>query len=258
MISTEPVLYRVADGIAIVTINRPEAANTIDEAMSKAFADRLHQADDDPAVRVVVVTGTGSTIFCAGMDLRAFAAKPPGAQLDIDARFLDFARSGIRKPTIAAVNGAAVGGGFELVLACDMVIAAEHARFGSPEVKVGLLAGGGGTLLPRRLPLPVAYELGLTGDLISAQRALALGLVNAVVPGPEVMSNALELASRIAANAPLATMATKYAMRVAAEADAAAAWAATDEVTPTVGESADAREGALAFNEHRPPQWQGR
>jgi enoyl-CoA hydratase len=205
-----------------------------------------------------VLAAAGEKIFCAGMDLRAFSEVKEGEHLAIDQRFIDFQRIGVRKPTVAAVNGAAVGGGFELMLGCDMAVVAEHARFGVPEVKVGLVPGGGGTLLPRRIPPAIAFELALTGELFTSARAMSLGLVNAVVPGPEVLTTAVDLARRIAANAPLAAMAIKQALRAAADGTAADGWAKVDEVNPGVAASEDAKEGARAFTEKRPPNWKGR
>lgn len=254
----DTVLYSVSDGVAIITLNRPHAANTIDSSLATAFGDCFDAADADPAVRAIVLTAAGEKIFCAGMDLRAFSEVKEGEHLAIDQRFIDFARVGVRKPTVAAVNGAAVGGGFELMLGCDMAIVAEHARFGVPEVKVGLVPGGGGTLLPRRIPPAIAFELGLTGELFTAARALSLGLVNAVVPGHGVLAAAVDLARRVAANAPLAAMAIKQAMRAAADGSAADGWAKVDEVNGTVAASEDAKEGARAFTEKRAPIWNGR
>ncbi|HVV31226.1 MAG TPA: enoyl-CoA hydratase-related protein [Mycobacteriales bacterium] len=254
----ETVRYEVVDGIAVVTLNRPHAANSIDPSLARGFGESMKRADDDPTVRVIVLTAAGEKIFCAGMDLRAFAETKEGEDLDIDQRFIDFARVGTHKPLIAAVNGAAVGGGFELMLGCDMAIAADHARFGVPEVKVGLVPGGGGTLLTRVIPPAIGYELALTGELMPASRALELGLLNAVVPGPDVLPTAMTLARKIAANAPLAVQAVKKAMRIAAESDAAAAWASVDAVAPPVAASEDALEGARAFTEHRAANWKGR
>lgn len=256
--AADTVRYRSADGVAVITINRPDHANSIDPALSVGLGESFERADEDPDVRAVVLTAAGEKIFCAGMDLRAFADLPAGEHFSVDARFVNFAREGRRKPVIAAVNGAAVGGGFELVLGCDMAVAAEHARFGLTEVKVGLVPGGGGTLLSRRVPPAIAYELTLTGDLLPAARARELGLVNAVVPGPQVLDAAVALAAKIAQNAPLAVRAVKASLRAAYEGDAAAGWRTVDELGPAVAASADAIEGARAFNERRAPRWTGR
>ena len=161
------------------------------------------------------------------------------------------------KPVIAAVNGAAVGGGFELALACDLVVAANTARFGLPEVKRGLIAGGGGTLLGTRLPLSLALEVALTGELIDAQRAASWGLVNRVVPAEELLDAALGLAQTIAANGPLAIRMTKELVRRAVLDDPKSGWATPEELTGIFA-SEDAQEGAMAFLEKRPANWKGR
>ena len=161
------------------------------------------------------------------------------------------------KPVIAAVNGAAVGGGFELVLACDLVVAAEHARFGLPEVKRGLLAGGGGTLLGTRLPLSLALEVALSGELVDAERAAGRGLVNRVVPAADLMEATLVLAGTIAANGPIALRTTKQLVRRAVLDDPKTGWGTPEELSAVFG-SDDAKEGAKAFLEKRPPNWTGR
>lgn len=245
------VLSDISDGIMTITLNRPEAGNSLNEAVGRALVDAFATAEADDAVRVVVVTGTGEKVFCAGLDLKAFAA---GADMMVIGAGLD-AIGKCPKPVIAAVNGAALAGGFEVALKADLIVAAEHARFGIPEVKRGLFAAGGGTRLPARIPLQVALELGLTGDPISAQRAHDLGVVNRVVPAAEVLSAARALAATIAANGPLALRATKELMwGEIGDGDATAhgQWAAK------VFASEDAREGAIAFAEKRAPDWKGR
>ena len=212
----------------------------------------------------MVLTGAGERVFCAGMDLTALAdfggtgpdhpapAPEPGA--DALAAFM---AGTFAKPVIAAVNGAAVGGGFELVMSCDLVVAADHARFGLPEVKRGLFAAGGGTLLATRVPLAHALELGLTGRLYSAQEADAAGLLNRVTTPATVLEVALELAAEVAANGPLAVALTKALMR-AAVSDGPEAGRATAEQATAIFRSADATEGATAFMEGRPPRFTGR
>jgi len=244
------VLSEISDGVMTITLNRPEAGNSLNEAVGRALVDAFAAAEADDAVRVVVITGTGEKVFCAGLDLKAFAA---GADMMVIGAGLD-AIGKCPKPVIAAVNGAALAGGFEVALKADLIVAAEHARFGIPEVKRGLFAAGGGTRLPARIPLQMALELGLTGDPISAQRAHDLGVVNRVVPAPEVLSAARALAATIAANGPLAVRATKELMwGEIGDGDAAAhgQWAAK------VFASEDAREGAIAFAEKRAPDWKG-
>jgi enoyl-CoA hydratase/carnithine racemase len=245
------VLSEISDGVMTITLNRPEAGNSLNEAVGRALVDAFAAAEANEAVRVVVITGTGEKVFCAGLDLKAFAA---GADMMVIGAGLD-AIGKCPKPVIAAVNGAALAGGFEVALKADLIVAAEHARFGIPEVKRGLFAAGGGTRLPARIPLQMALELGLTGDPIGAQRAYDLGVVNRVVPAAELLSAARALAATIAANGPLAVRATKELMwGEIGESDTAAhgQWAAR------VFASDDAREGAIAFAEKRAPAWKGR
>jgi enoyl-CoA hydratase len=237
------------DHTLVIRLNRPEAGNALDPDTGRGLLDAFTRAADAD-VRAVVVTGAGDRIFCAGMDLKAFAAGVDTAPIGQGIAAL---RS-CEKPVIAAVNGVALAGGFELMLHCDMAVVAEHARFGLPEVKRGLVAAGGGTRLPSRLPLSIALELGLTGDAIDAQRALALGLVNKVVPAADVLVEALALAGRITGNGPLAVRVTKQLMRHdygGGDEDVVRA-----TVAPVFA-SADAREGATAFAEKRPPVWTG-
>lgn len=245
------VLSELRDGALVLTINRPEAGNSLNPAVGQGFVDALSDAAENPEVRTVVVTGAGEKIFCAGMDLKAFTA---GEDMTVVGTGLALLAN-CPKPVIAAVNGTAVAGGYEVVMKADLVVAAEHAKFGIPEVKRGLVAAGGGTRLPTRIPLQVALEMGLTGDPISAVRALELGLINRVVPAGEVLHTALALAALINANGPLAVQATKRLMREEVGPDP------TDHVravTAPVFASDDAREGAVAFAEKRAPNWTGR
>ncbi len=245
------VISELRDGALILTINRPEAGNSLNPAVGKGFVDALCDAAENPEVRSVIVTGAGEKIFCAGMDLKAFAA---GEDMTVVGTGLALLAD-CPKPVIAAVNGTAVAGGYEVVMKADLVVAAEHAKFGIPEVKRGLVAAGGGTRLPTRIPLQVALEMGLTGEPISAARALELGLINRVVPAGEVLDAALALAALINANGPLAVQATKRLMREEVGPDTAEHVRA---VTAPVFASADAREGAVAFAEKRAPRWTGR
>ncbi len=235
---------RVGSGanIVLLTMNRPEVRNAMNPELRVALAGALKEADADPDVQVVILTGAGP-VFCAGMDLKAFAAGGDMSALTW------FNHEGINKPTIAALNGPALAGGFELALACDLMVAAESARVGIPEVKRGLFAAGGGTTLAQRIPMAVALELGLTGDLILARRAAELGLINAVVPDDQVRTASIELADRIAQNAPLALAMTKKLIREGR-------WGTAQEMRSVFG-SADAREGAIAFAEKRKPSWAG-
>lgn len=245
------VLVDIRDGVMILTLNRPEAANALNAAVGQGLVDGLTRANDDADIRTVIVTGAGEKIFCAGMDLKAFAA---GEDISAVGKGLAMLSS-CRKPVIAAVNGQALAGGFEVMFKCDLVVAADHAKFGIPEVKRGLVAAGGGTRLPRRIPLQVALEMGLTGEPIIAARALELGLVNRVVPAAEVMPTALQLAALISANGPLAVQATKQLMWEEIGADDQAH---IGQVVGPVFASEDAKEGATAFAQKRAPQWKGR
>lgn len=245
------VLTELRDGAMIITLNRPEAGNSLNPALGKLLVEAVNAAVSDPEVRSVIVTGAGEKIFCAGMDLKAFAS---GADMSDVGRALSILTS-CPKPVIAAVNGQALAGGFEVMMKCDLVVAADHARFGIPEVKRGLVAAGGGTRLPTRIPLQIALEMGLTGEPISAQRAHELGLVNRVVPAAEVVPAALALAAVINANGPLAVQATKKLMWEEMGPDTAAR---VGEVSGPVFVSEDAREGATAFAEKRAPSWKGR
>jgi len=241
--------------VEILTINRPEARNAINRATALALDAALDAAEADDDVWVVVLTGSGEKAFSAGMDLKAFAAGEvpftPHGFAGITMR--DFA-----KPLIAAANGAALAGGFEIMISCDLVVAADHARFGIPEASVGLVAGAGGLVrLPKRVPLTVALEMALTADMIDADRAYELGLVNRVVPGDQVLDAAVALAERIARNAPLAVRASKDLMRRVGDISEAEAWKLNDELFGRIGASADAREGAIAFAEKRAPNWRG-
>ena len=255
---TEPVLVRETRGhVLVLRMNRPEARNALSMALVSELGLAFEAAEADPAVRCVVLTGTGDRAFCAGMDLADFAA---GASVAVDPRgpaaFNRFMQGEIAVPVVGAANATAVAGGFELLLACDVVVASTAAKFGLPEVKRGLFPAGGGIFLGTRIPLAIALELTLTGDAIDASRALALGLVNEIVPADEVMNAAFAMAGRIARNGPLALQATKQMVR-SAVANPADARALQDDWQPKIFGSNDAREGATAFVEKRDPVWSG-
>ncbi|WP_425317574.1 enoyl-CoA hydratase-related protein [Pseudomonas nitroreducens] len=253
------VLSRQRKGsIEILTLNRPEQRNALTPELMAALSDALHEAAESAEVRVLVLTGAGDRAFCAGMDLKAFAAGADTRSAGSTAYFDAFLEGRFAKPVIAAVNATALAGGFELMLNCDLAVVSRDARFGLPEVKHGLFPAAGGVLLPARIPLAVALELGLTGDTIDAERALALGLANRVVEPQAVLGAALELAERIAANAPLGLSTTKRLMRACAEQGASTVRAQMQDAILRVFASEDAREGARAFAERRPPRWQGR
>jgi enoyl-CoA hydratase/carnithine racemase len=246
-------------GVAVVTLDRPQARNAIDAASARALAAHVRAIEDDPAIRVVVLTGAGEQAFCAGADLKELAAgSAPGERSTADGGFAGFVFARREKLWIAAVNGAAVAGGFELVLACDVAIASTAARFALPEVKRGLAATAGGVWrLPRAIPRGVALEMIATGDAIDAQEALRLGLVNRVVDPAQLMPEALGIARRVAANAPLAVRASLALARRAADADDATLRAEAAPNALAVLASDDAREGPRAFAERRAPLWTG-
>jgi enoyl-CoA hydratase len=239
----ELVLTERVGSVLVATMNRPEARNALNPELIQELSSVLKEADADPTVRAIVLTGAGP-VFCAGMDLKAFAR---GARFDGLTWFL---REGVATPVVAALNGSAVAGGFELALACDLVVAADNASLGIAEVKRGLFAAGGATTLADRIPLAVALEMGLTGELVTAARAREIGLVNRVVPADSVRAEALTLAERIAENGPLGVTMTKKLMRERR-------WAEPAEIE-SVFRSTDATEGARAFAERRTPTWTGR
>lgn len=257
--STEPVVVTERRGaVLVLRINRPEARNALSPAVLTGLGRGLAEAEQDPEIRCVVLTGTGDRAFCAGMDLRAFAQGEMSTDdmggFEVFARFTS---GDIDVPIVGAANATAVAGGFELLMGCDVVVASDQASFGLPEVKRGLFAAGGGMWLSTRIPLAIALELTLTGDPIDAHRAGALGLVNKVVPAGQVLDEALAMAARIAANGPLGLQATKRLVRLAAMAPDKVA-ALQTELQATVFSSEDAKEGATAFIEKRPPVWKGR
>ena len=260
--SAEELVQDQQGQILILRLNRPEARNALTPTLLRGIGAAAARAEADPDVRVVVLTATGDRAFCAGMDLRAFsrgeqmvgttvqdAADAAAYQRLIDGR--------LSVPVVGAANATAVGGGLELLLGCDVIVASEQAKFGFPEVKRGLFAAGGGTSIGTRIPLAVALELTLTGDLIDAARAYQLGLVNAVAAPDEVLAAGLALAGRIAANAPLGLAATKELVRLSIT-DSAEAAIQLGKWQSAVFTSDDAKEGAAAFVEKRAPQWTGR
>lgn len=241
--------------VLIVTIDRPRRRNAIDRETSLALAAALDRLDADDAVSVAILTGAGGH-FSAGMDLKAFAA---GERVELEGRGLaGLTERAPRKPLIAAVEGFALAGGFEIALACDLLVAADDAVFGLPEVRRGLIAGSGGLLrLPERLPRAIAMELALTGGHLAAADGLRWGLVNRLCAPGEALATARELARAIAGNAPLALAATKKIVGEGGRWPAAEVWARQNEVLEAVIASDDAREGARAFTEKRAPVWRG-
>lgn len=241
--------------IQVMTLDRPHTRNAIDLDLSQAVAEAVDSAERDPSVRALILTGAGGT-FCSGMDLKAFSR---GERPTIPGRGLcGITRRAPRLPLIVAVEGAAVGGGFELVLAADLVVAGQGARFSMPEVRRGLVATQGGALrLPRRLPPSVAAEMLLTGRSVTAREMLGHGLVNRVSPDGEALDAACQLAREVAAGAPLAVDAALAVLR-ALSAPSPEAWSKQDQRFAPVLSSADAREGALAFAQKRKTYWEGR
>ncbi|WP_062357724.1 crotonase/enoyl-CoA hydratase family protein [Herbidospora yilanensis] len=243
--------------VMVITFNRPEVRNAVDGALTRAVGEALDEAADDPAVRAVVVTGAGDRAFCAGADLKAVArGEFDGDGVKPHWGFAGCVTHPISKPVIAAVNGFALGGGTEIALWADLVVAADTAVFGLPEVRRGIIAGAGGAFrIVEQLPLKVAMEILLTGRHVPADEMHRLGLVNRVVPLDEVVSAAVELAESIAGNAPLAVQASKRIARGLSETES---WNRTSAETRAVMESADAKEGPRAFAEKRAPVWEGR
>jgi enoyl-CoA hydratase len=240
--NTEPeVLIEQRDRILVITINRPKAKNAVNAAVSRGLADAMDRLDGDAGLSVAILTGAGGS-FCAGMDLKAFAR---GEVPIVEGRGMGFTERPPVKPLIAAVEGFALAGGTELALATDLIVAATDSAFGIPEVKRGLVAGGGGLLrLPERIPYAIAMELALTGDNLSAQRAHELGLVNV-------------LAEKIAANGPLAVAATKRIIVESRGWSRDTMFAEQNTILMPVFTSNDAKEGAIAFAEKRPARWTG-
>lgn len=263
--ASEVVLTERIGGVCVLTINRPDARNAIDVAVTDALGIALQEADENPEVRAIVLTGAGDRSFCAGADLKALARGETLRATDPEHRRWGFAgvvSHPISTPLIAAVNGAALGGGTELVLACDIAVAAETATFGLPEVKRGIFAAAGGAFrIVESVPRKVAMELLLTGRSIDARTAREYGLINHVVDAGAARDAAVEIATEIAGNAPLAVQASKrLAARIADGeiGDEAASWRANSREIAAVFGSADAKEGPRAFAEKRTPQWQGR
>ncbi|WP_096289730.1 crotonase/enoyl-CoA hydratase family protein [Mycobacterium ahvazicum] len=257
------VLVERLGAVMVITINRPEARNAINAAVSIGVGDALEEAQHDPEVRAVVLTGAGNKSFCAGADLKAIARRENLYHPDhADWGFAGYVQHFIDKPTIAAVNGTALGGGTELALASDLVVAHEVAKFGLPEVKRGLIAAAGGVFrIVDQLPRKVAMELLLTGEPMTASDAWEWGLVNQVVKDGSVLDAALAMAARITVNAPLSVQASK---RIAAGVDEGVitgdqvGWERTVNEMRTLIRSEDAKEGPLAFAEKREPVWKAR
>ena len=270
MAASPPLLVEKRDGILILTLNRPEARNALSPELLVRLAAAWREFRDDPAQRVAILTGAGDEDFCAGGDLKLTMPLVTGARKPEDewderlladmTQFLDGILRGFElyKPVIVAVNGRALGGGTEITNACDLRVAAEHATFGTPEAKVGLLPGGGSlSRLPRQIPFAKAMEILMIGEPFSAQEALAMGFVNYVVPREALLPKALELAERLSENGPLAVRKIKEGILRTSGLPLDRALEIENEVSAAVMASKDAREGPRAFREKRKPRFTG-
>lgn len=264
-LGNDAVTVETRGNVMLVTINRPEARNAVNRFVHEGVGDALAAADQDPEIRCVIVTGAGDKSFCAGADLVALSRGESLAPDDKTKQAWGFAgivSHAISKPVIACVNGTALCGGLEITLACDLAVAVDSALFGLPEPKRGLFAAAGGVFrLPEQLPKKIAMEMILTGEPISAQRALELGLVNAVAPREGLLEAAFALADRIAVNAPLSVQASKRMAQGIVDGKVAreeSAWAQNRKETMVVFTSEDSREGPKAFAEKRTPVWKAR
>lgn len=254
--SEDVVLVDTANGVMTITLNRPKAKNAVNKALAEAVSAAIDELEANDELRVAIVTGADGT-FCSGMDLKAFVT---GELPIVEGRgFGGLTEYTASKPLIAAVEGYALAGGFELAISCDLVVAADDSKFGIPEVKRGLAAAAGGLAkLPKQIPPRIAMELALTGDFISAQRAYDLGLINQVVPAGTAVDAARALAEKIAANGPLAVAASKQVVASAQDWNTANMFSEQMKLIQPVLTSKDAIEGAMAFAEKRAPNWQGK
>tara|TARA_R110000772_G_scaffold165646_5_gene277234 strand:+ start:67912 stop:68661 length:750 start_codon:yes stop_codon:yes gene_type:complete len=246
----------IDDGVLTITLNRPAAKNAVNKAVAEGIAAAIDELESNSALRVAILTGAGGT-FCSGMDLKAFVT---GELPIVEGRgFAGLCEYTPAKPLIAAIEGYALAGGFELAISCDLVVAADDSKFGIPEVKRGLAAGAGGLVkLPKQIPSRIAKELALTGDFISAHRAFDLGLINEVVPAGSALDAAKALARKIAANGPLAVALSKQVVDGAQDWSSDEMFAKQQAIIQPIFTSEDAIEGATAFAEKRAPQWKGR
>jgi enoyl-CoA hydratase len=253
--SEAAVLTERRGNVLLITLNRPDARNAVNAALASGIAGALDELDADRELAIGVLTGAGKG-FSAGMDLKAFVA---GESAWVgDRGFAGITQRAATKPLIAAIEGFAVAGGFEIALACDLIVAAKGVKLGIPEVKRSLVAAGGALLrLPRRIPYHAAMELALTGDPITAERGYELGIVNRLAEPGGAVDAALALAQEIAVNAPLALIASKRIMEEQWAWEGKEAWTLQREIVDPVFQSADAREGATAFAEKRDPVWRG-
>jgi len=256
--AADVLLMEVAEGIATLTINRPEVLNALDDAVKARLDEVLPALEQDGAVGAVILTGAGDRAFVSGADIRGLAAKGPQHRLAHGLAETFWALERLPKPTIAAVNGYALGGGCELALACDLRIASERARFGQPEVNLGILPGAGGTQrLPRLVGIGKAKELIFTGAIIDAAEAKSIGLVNQVVPHADLLPRAREMARLILSKGPLAVRLAKAAITVGMAEGMLPGLAFEKMAQAFLFTTADRAEGMQAFLEKRPPRFRG-
>lgn len=254
---TDAVLFETHNNIAIITLNRPDQRNAINPDVCDALRDAVDRLENTPEFRVGILRGAGK-VFCAGMDLKAFLSGDAMPILNGEHGFAGFVKRERTKPIIAEVQGAALAGGFEIMLACDMVVTEENAVFGLPEPKIGLAAAAGGAVrLGAMLPPAIANEILLTGDTFDAAHALTWGLANRVVTAEKLHETSVQLAQKIAANAPIAL---EHSLKLSAIGGRATAqmWEASDQAIAIINATQDAKEGVAAFLEKRPPTWSGR
>jgi len=250
---------KIADHVTLVTINRPEARNAVNGDVAQGMERAVHEAERDPDVWVVILTGAGDIAFSAGADLKAVSQGTAAGLATRGGGFAGFVHQPRTKPWIAAVNGFALAGGCEIALACDLIVAIEEAAFGLPEVKRGLVAGAGGLYrLPRALPKAIALELIMTGAHFDARRALQYGLINRLVPRAQLMNEALKLAAAICENAPIAVRESLRIARHALDHTDAELRELSADASRAVAATEDYKEGPRAFIEKRPPRWVGR
>ena len=255
------VEFALSDGVAVITINRPERLNAMDGDHYKALSEAWTRVRDDAEIRVAIVTGAGERAFTVGADLKSYITAPAGlSEMWLTQRDLLLNRGlEVWKPVIAAVNGLCIGGGMTLLLGTDIRVAAEHATFGLAEVKRGVIAGNGGTQrIIRQLPHALAMEMLLTGDSIDAETALRWGLINRVVPADKLMSTARDFAERISRNAPLAVQAAKELAVRSRDLDLASGLRLEQVINRMLQFSEDAKEGPAAFAEKRPAAFKGK
>jgi enoyl-CoA hydratase len=244
-----------ATHVAVITIDRPEARNAVNGAVATGIEAAIDQVEADPSIWVAILTGT-PPVFCAGADLKVVGSGNASEMRTKRGGFAGIVRRERRKPVIAAVEGPALAGGTEIILACDLVVAGDTATFGIPEVRRSIVAGGGGLFrLGRRIPYAIAMEWALTGDAYSADRAAQLGLINEVVPAGTALAKARELAGRICKNAPLAVQLSREVVIDATYLPEEEAWQRSNEAVRTVAKTNDFVEGVNAFIEKRPPAW---